>query len=144
MLTPGLTAALVLASLEPVAEGPAQEAGLAPLSSDTSLAPDLDRERRLATWTAERRRLRLHTGLSGAFAGVMLVTGVVLMVGPDGCDHMNCGQNLGRLFAGIGLTALAIIPISTGIYWGVRLHRHGEVRPTAVLRPGPGGFALQF
>lgn len=97
-----------------------------------------------AAWGAERRRLQIHTGLSGGFAGAMFLTGMLLMFAPDGCDSVNCELPLGRFFTGVGLVALSSIPTATGIYWGVRLHRHNKARPVAVLRPGAGGLALQF
>lgn len=138
-LSPLLAAAL----LQPVAEGPPA----APLEQERPLrserAPsDADRE---AAWTTERRRLQLHTGLSGAFAGLLIVTGTLLMVVPDGCNNPNCELNFGRFFTGLALVfPLSAIPITTGIVWGVRLHRHNRKRPTAVLHPRAGGFVLNF
>ena len=74
----------------------------------------------------------------------MLLTGTLLLVTPDGCNNPNCELNFGRVISAITLLPLAIIPMSFTIYWGVRLGRHNRQRPTSVLRPGPGGFVLQF
>lgn len=141
MLT--LISPLLFTILQPVAEGPAPppvEETERPVRSERAAV----QEQQAVNWADERRRLQIHAGLSGAFAGAMLVTGLVLMLGPDGCDNINCELNYGRVFTGVGLVALAPIPTATGIYWGVRLHRHKRQQPTAILRPGAGGFVLQF
>lgn len=101
-------------------------------------------ERQEAAWSAERRRLQVHAGLSGAFAGAMLLTGTLLMVTPGPCTGPNCELPLGRVITGMALASLAPIPLGTGIYWGVRLHRHNRQRPGALLRPGAGGFVIHF
>lgn len=130
MFAPTLLALL----LQPAPEGPA---------SLDDHEPTRD-ERRMTEWTAERRRLRLHTGLSFGFAGALLVSGVALMIDP--CDPQNefCELNLGRFFSGVALATLSAIPVGTGIYWGVRLGRHNRAHRAAILRPSPGGFVLHF
>ncbi len=128
---------LAAALLQPAVEGPAE-----PPSAPSTAAPTA--ARREADWSAERRRLRLHTGLSGAFAGAMLVTGILLLVGPDGCQGPNCEGNVARILSGAVVLGLTPIPIATGIYWGVRLHRHERKRPAMTFHPRAGGFALQF
>lgn len=67
---------------------------------------------------------------------------------PGHCSNphpeFGCGEIFVPYLIGTALFPLAVIPTSTGIYWGVRLHRHRRARPTAVLRPSVGGFAVQF
>lgn len=154
---PALAPLLVLL-LQPVetavAEGPAPAATT---TTAAPVAPPLDSERparsgraaataeQAAAWERERRRLQIHAGLSGGFASAMLVTGTLLLTIPDGCTNIDvCEINIGRYLAGIVMLPLAIIPASTGIYWGVRLHRHDRQRPVALLRPRAGGFILHF
>lgn len=138
------TASLVTcALLQPVAEGPAE----APIDDERPVRNDRARiaaAEQEAAWERERRRLQLHTGLSGGFAGAMVLTGTVLLVAPGDCSGEECFPGLGRLITGFVILPLAIIPISTGIYWGVRLHRHDRRQPTAILRPGGGGLVLNF
>jgi hypothetical protein len=135
---------LAAALLQPVAEGPPappieQER---PLRSERAASEAAERE---AAWTTERRRLQIHTGLSGAFAGLLVLTGTLLMVAPGDCNNPNCEVNLARLFTGLAMVfPLSTIPITTGIVWGVRLHRHNRKRPTAMLHPRAGGFVLSF
>ncbi len=141
---PTLYPTLLSLLLQPGVEGPAPMPVLddeRPVHSDRHASM---REQTAAGWSAERRRLQIRTGLSGAFAGVMLLTGTLLMTVPDGCTNINCELNYGRFFTGLALIPLAAIPISTGIVYGVRLHRHNRQRPAAILAPRAGGFALHF
>lgn len=136
MLAPTLFALL----LQPGIEGPAPPpAGYeAPLAAPRrSSTTEMD----AAKWHREQRRFQIGAGLSGAFAGLMVVTGTLLILDPLGCR--TCELDLLRFFSGVAILPLAAIPTATGIYWGVRLHRHGRQRPV-VLRPGAGGFALHF
>lgn len=134
--------------LEPAA---VQPEGPAPLDREVPTpAPRIDAKKQLARdeWEHEERRLKLHAGLSGGFAGAMVVTGTLLLVVPGHCSDPNpdfgCGEGIGAAVAGIALFTLAAIPIGTGIYWGVRLHRHRKRAPTARLRPALGGLTLEF
>lgn len=151
---PALAPLLVLL-LQPVETAVAE--GPAPAATTTTAAAPLDSERparsgraaataeQTAAWERERRRLQIHAGLSGGFASAMLVTGTLLLTLPDKCTNPDiCEINIGRYLAGIVMLPLAIIPASTGIYWGVRLHRHDRQRPAALLRPRAGGFILHF
>lgn len=141
---PTLLPTLLSLLLQPGVEGPTPPPALdneRPVRSDRQ--PSM-REQNAASWSAERRRLQIRTGLSGAFAGAMLLTGTLLMTVPDGCHNVNCELNYGRVFTGLALIPLAAIPISTGIVYGVRLHRHDRQRPVALLAPRAGGFALHF
>jgi len=129
----------------------AQPEGPAPLDREVPTpAPPIDAKKQLdrEAWEQEERRLKLHAGLSGGFAGAMVVTITLLLVVPGHCSDPNpdfgCGEGIGPAIAGITLIPLTAIPISTGIYWGVRLHRHRKQRPTARLRPGLGGLKLEF
>jgi len=130
--------------LQPGAEGPAP---LPPVDNEKPVRSERQpsvREQDAASWSAERRRLQIRTGLSGAFAGAMLLTGTLLLTIPDGCNNVNCELNFGRVITGIAMFPLAAIPITTGIVYGVRLHRHDRQRPVAILAPRAGGFALHF
>lgn len=141
---PTLLPTLLTLLLQPGVEGPAP---LPAVDDERPVRTDRQpgvREQDAASWSAERRRLQLRTGLSGAFAGAMLLTGTLLMTLPDGCDNINCELNYGRFFTGLALIPLAAIPITTGIVHGVRLHRHDRKRPVALLAPRAGGFALHF
>lgn len=139
-----LPSLLTVALLQPVAEGPPPPPVDNERPARSERAP-LEAAQREADWTAKRRHLQIHTGLSGAFAGLLVVTGTLLMVAPAGCNDLNCEVNLGRLIAGfVMVVPLSLIPITTGIVWGVRLHRHDRQRPTATLRPRAGGFVLNF
>jgi hypothetical protein len=134
---------VMFALLQPVAEGPAEAPtdDERPVRNDRARTAAAEQE---AVWEREHRRLQLHTGLSGGFAGAMVLTGTVLLVAPGDCSGEECFPSLGRLITGFVMLPLAIIPISTGIYWGVRLHRHNRQEPAAVLRPGGGGLVLSF
>ena len=148
LVQPGGPAIPVTAPAPAPPEGPASAPQPAP-AVDHELPVRSERaapaaEQRQLTWSRERRRLQLHTGLSGGFTGAMLLTGTLLLVLPDGCNNPNCELNFGRTITAITLLPLAVIPMSFTIYWGVRLGRHNRQRPTSVLRPGPGGFVLQF
>lgn len=151
---------LVLACLQPVAVEPSAE-GPAPAEAPGATEPPLDAERPVPTvrrrppsevtleaWEGEHRRLKLHAGLSGGFAGALVLTGVLLFVVPGHCSDpdpdFGCGEIIVPYLVGAAMFPLALIPTGTGIYWGVRLHRHKKSRPTAVLRPSVGGLALQF
>lgn len=147
---------LVLACLQPAAEssaepvGPAEAPG-APVESERPVptpSRKLASEEALESWEREHRRLKLHTGLSGGFAGAMVLTGVLLFVVPGHCSNpdpdFGCGEIIVPYLIGAALFPLALIPTGTGIYWGVRLHRHKQSQPTAVLRPSVGGFVLHF
>lgn len=153
-ILPGLVT-LALA-LQPGAAGPdgaATEPAADPIPLDREVptpTPRISPQRQLAlsAWEHDERRFKLHTGLSGGFAGAMVLTSTLLLVLPGLCSDPHpdygCGESIAPAIAGISLFVLAAIPIATGISWGVRLHRHRKQRPTARLRPGPGGLALEF
>lgn len=129
--------------LQPSVEGPAPP----PLDTEIPVRSEPlppPAQRTAAAWSAERRRLQLHTGLSGAFAGAMILAGTLLMTLPDSCQGDFCEFNYARFIPALTILPLATIPITTGIVHGVRLHRHNQARPTAVLRARAGGFVLQF
>ena len=158
-----LLSPLALVCLQPAAAEPAAAEPVAPVQAAEAPGPrrPLDSERpsptpprqreseaALEEWEREHRRLKLHAGLSGGFAGAMVLTGVLLFVLPGRCSNpdpdFGCGEIFAPYFIGAALFPLALIPTGTGIYWGVRLHRHKQSQPTAVLRPSAGGFALHF
>ena len=139
-----LPSLLAVALLQPVAEGPPPPPVDNERPARSERAP-LEAAQREADWTAKRRHLQLHTGLSGAFAGLLIVTGTLLMVAPVGCNDLNCEVNLGRLVAGLLIVVpLSLIPITTGIVCGVRLHRHDRQRPTPPLPPRADVLAPNF
>lgn len=152
MPAPALFAALAVTSLQAppgaTPEAPAEAPALDHEIPTRSAARRSAADEQHATWARERRRLQIHTGLSGGFASAMVLTGVLLLVVPETCSNpsadFGCGEGIARYIVGAVLLPLATIPISTSIYWGVRLHRHDRREPVAVLRPGPGGFVLRF
>lgn len=132
----------------PVPEGPVPPAPLEterPVPTPPRSSP---REQQLAAWEIEQRRLKLHTGLSGGFAGAMVLTGALLFILPGLCrdpdPEFGCGEIFLPYLIGTALFPLALIPTGTGIYWGVRLHRHKKQQPVARLRPAGGGLVLHF
>lgn len=155
-----LPASLALAPLqsaEPALEVPAPTAPVRAPAADTSVAtaaPRLDVELPVRTeridpwvnWAQEDRRLKIRAGLSGGFAAAMVLSGVLLFVLPNrGCGAGdNCDGGAISYPVGFSMFTLAMIPTGTGIYYGVKRHRHNKARPTSVLRPTLGGFSLNF
>ena len=74
--------------LQPAVEGPSE----APLDSERPVrserVPSAAAQQE-AAWAGERRRLQLHTGLSGGFAGAMVVMGTQ---GRRGFAHLLLGS----------------------------------------------------
>ncbi|MBK7829062.1 hypothetical protein [Nannocystis sp.] len=133
---------VLFALLQPVAEGPSEAPTDVERPVRSERAPTAAAEKQ-ATWASERRRLQLHTGLSGGFASAMVLTGTLLLVVPGNCSNDDC-FSFGRVITGVVLLPLAAIPIGTSIYWGVRLGRHHRQQPTVVLRPRAGGLVVHF
>jgi len=84
LVQPGGPAIPVTAPAPAPPEGPASAPQPAP-AVDHELPVRSERaapaaEQRQLTWSRERRRLQLHTGLSGGFTGAMLLTGTLLLV----------------------------------------------------------------
>ena len=158
-------AALVMPAPEPTEASPASQPRIEPdVESGAAAARErerlvriererlarIERTQRETEWSTRGERLRLHAGLSGAFGGALLLTGTVLLAvtmssARHECDTFGfCELSLGPFIAGVTMFPLALIPIGTGIYWGIRLRRHGRERPSALLRPRVGGLVLHF